>query len=121
KLPLSANGKINRRALPEPNESNVLTTATIVAPRTATEERLAQVLCSLLDTKRISMEDDFFQLGGHSLLGTQLVARIREVFGVAVNLRLVFESPTIAALAEEIDKLAVHARPNKFSVVTGGS
>ena len=76
-----------------------------ISPRNATEERLAHIVAPLLRLDRVSVDGDFFKLGGHSLLGTQLIARLRDAFGVRIRLRLLFESPTIAALALEVDRL----------------
>jgi len=76
-----------------------------VAPRTPIEERLAATLALLLDLDRVSVEDNFFLLGGHSLLGTQLIARIRDTFGVELGLRSLFDLPTISKLSGQIEML----------------
>ncbi|MDY7095147.1 MAG: SDR family NAD(P)-dependent oxidoreductase [Acidobacteriota bacterium] len=73
-----------------------------VAPRSPVEEQLARVWCGLLGLDRVGVHDNFFQLGGHSLLGVQLVSRMRESFGVDLSLRALFETPTVAALAETV-------------------
>ncbi len=104
-LPLNANGKIDCTALPKPDESNSSREGIYVAPRTPIEQRIAEMLGPLLGLKKVSIEDNFFMLGGHSLLGTQLIARTREAFGVKLSLRSLFESPTIAALAAEVERL----------------
>ena len=104
-LPLNANGKIDRNALPEPNVANTLREDAISTPRTEVEQRLAQLLAPLLGLDQISVDDNFFMLGGHSLLGTQLIARVRDTFGVELSLRSLFDSPTIANLALEIERL----------------
>lgn len=104
-LPLNANGKVDRGALPEPNDTNRLATNPQIGPRTATEQRLTELLAPLLELESVSVEDNFFMLGGHSLLGTQLIARIRAAFGVEVGLRTLFECPTISGLAAEVDRL----------------
>lgn len=108
-LPVNANGKIDRNALPEPSDANRLTVTTYVAPRSATEQRVTELLAPLLGIDRVSVEDNFFMLGGHSLLGTQLIARMRAAFGIELGLRALFESPTVAALAAEVDRLALIA------------
>lgn len=108
-LPLNSSGKVDRSALPEPNDENRLPANAYVPPRTATEQRLAELLAPLLEVERISVEDNFFMLGGHSLLGTQLIARMRAAFGVEIGLRTLFDSPTIAALASEVDRLILIA------------
>lgn len=104
-LPLNASGKLNRAALPKPDESNSLHDESYVAPRTAIERRIAEILAPLLGLDKVSVEDNFFMLGGHSLLGTQMIARTHEVFGVKLSLRSLFDSPTIAALATEVERL----------------
>ncbi|HYH80464.1 MAG TPA: amino acid adenylation domain-containing protein, partial [Longimicrobium sp.] len=101
-LPLTASGKVDRRALPEPD----VTAAEHVEPRTPTEVALAAIWGELLGMERVGAEDGFFALGGHSLLGTRLLSRVRDAFGVELPLRAVFESPRLAALAAEIDRLA---------------
>lgn len=106
-LPLNANGKVDRAGLPEPDDLNRLAVNPYVAARTATEERLSELLAPLLKVERVSVEDNFFMLGGHSLLGTQLIARMRAAFGVEASLRTLFECPTIAALASEVDRLVL--------------
>ena len=102
-LPLTRNGKIDRRALPEPElrQDGV----TLVEARNETERLLVGVWQEVLNVAEIGVFDDFFALGGHSLLATQLVARIPAVFGVELPLSHVFETPTVAALAEQIDTL----------------
>lgn len=104
-LPLNGSGKIDRAALPPPDESNSLREEIYVAPRRPVEQRLADIVAPLLGIEKVSVEDNFFMLGGHSLLGTQLIARTREVFGIELSLRTLFESPTIAGLAQEVERL----------------
>jgi acyl carrier protein len=74
-----------------------------VAPRTETEARLAEFVAELLKVERVGVEDNFFELGGHSLLATQLISRVREQFKVEVPLRALFEHPTVAGLAADVD------------------
>ncbi len=104
-LPLNPSGKVDRSALPAPNAENMLRDSCFVAPRTPIEERLAATLALLLDLDRVSVEDNFFLLGGHSLLGTQLIARIRDTFGVELGLRSLFDFPTISELSGQIEML----------------
>src|SRR5438132_4870050 len=104
-LPLTSNGKVDRAALPEPNAENTLRDEEFVAPRTPVENRLAAILSSQLNLSEVSVNDNFFLLGGHSLLGTQLIARIRGAFGVELGLRTLFDTPTIAELSTEIERL----------------
>ncbi len=95
-LPLGPNGKVDRRALPDPDE---LAGARYVAPRTALEEVLAGLCAEVLQLEAVGAHDDFFDLGGNSLLVTQYVARIRENLDRALPLSAVFEAPTVAGLA----------------------
>ena len=106
-LPLNSSGKVDRATLPAPDAENTLHDTSFVAPRTPIEERLAVTLASLLDLDRVSVEDNFFLLGGHSLLGTQLIARIRDTFAVELSLRSLFDLPTISKLSEHIEALIV--------------
>jgi amino acid adenylation domain-containing protein len=114
KLPTTPNGKVDRSALPEPDLDNTLRDESFVAPRSATEMRLATILSSLLNLTEVSVNDNFFLLGGHSLLGTQLIARIRSTFGVDLTLRALFESPTIVELSSEIEN-SIIARVESMS------
>jgi thioesterase domain-containing protein len=99
-LPLTPNGKLDRRALPDPQAP---AEAGYVAPRTPTEQVLADAWAALLRVERVGATDDFFALGGHSLLATRVAARVRDAFGVELPLRAVFRSPMLAALAADID------------------
>ncbi|HSU14717.1 non-ribosomal peptide synthase/polyketide synthase [Longimicrobium sp.] len=101
-LPLTRNGKVDRRALPDPATD---ASGDYVPPRTQTEEVLASVWAELLGVERVGADDGFFALGGHSLLATRVVSRVREAFGVELPLRATFEQPTLSALAAEIDRL----------------
>ena len=103
KFPLTSNGKIDRRRLPEPDRSNTVTRSGFAAPQTSTEETLARLWGEVLGLEQVGRYDNFFELGGHSLLATRLVARIRQAFKVDLSLRRLFEAPTIAAVADFID------------------
>jgi amino acid adenylation domain-containing protein len=106
-LPLTRNGKLDRAALPAPDLENTLANEAFTAPRTPIEKRLAVIVCSLLELEQVSANDNFFLLGGHSLLGTQLIGQVRGTFGVELALRTLFDSPTIEQLAFEIERLVV--------------
>jgi amino acid adenylation domain-containing protein len=99
-FPLSTNGKVDRNALPLPEIGSQEREVTFVAPRDAREQQLAQVWSEVLRVNPISIHDNFFDLGGHSLLIMQVLSRLRERFGMQVTVREVFERPTIAEIAE---------------------
>ncbi|MCF2150416.1 Non-ribosomal peptide synthetase [Desmonostoc muscorum LEGE 12446] len=103
-LPLTANGKIDRRALPAPEASSE-STEKYVAPRTAIEEILALIWTQVLKVERVGIHDNFFTLGGHSLLATQLISRVRTNLKVELPLRSLFAAPTIAQLSQNIQQL----------------
>ena len=100
-LPLTANGKLDRRALPVPHTA---TSSDLEIPVTPTEELLASLWQGLLKVKSVGRSDNFFELGGHSLLATQLVTRIRDIFGVEVPVRKIFEQNILSELAKEINQ-----------------
>ncbi|HEX7240513.1 MAG TPA: amino acid adenylation domain-containing protein, partial [Longimicrobiaceae bacterium] len=102
RLPLNANGKVDRRALPAPEQG---AGAEYVAPRTPVEEVLAGIWEEVLRLERVGAEESFFELGGHSLLATQVISRVRTAFGVEVPLKALFEAPTVAGLAGRIEAL----------------
>ena len=99
-LPLTLNGKVDRAALPRP----ALPGDSYIAPRNSLEEMLARIMAEVLKLERIGIEDDFFQLGAHSLLGAQVVARVRDEFGVELKLLDVFDAPTVAELGQKIEQ-----------------
>ncbi len=104
KLPLNANGKLDRQALPEPEQA--ASQKAYIAPRTATEQAIAEVWAEVLrrDKSKISAEDNFFDLGGHSLLATQVVSRLRQRFLVEIPMRAIFDRPSVSGLAEAVER-----------------
>lgn len=109
-LPVNANGKVDRRALPPPTWTHVSDVG--ASASTATEAALLQIWTDLLGHPRMGAHDNFFELGGHSLLATRVVSRIRDTFGVDIPLRAIFEANTVALLATRIDQERLaRARP----------
>jgi acyl carrier protein len=100
-LPLTASGKTDHKELPAPEPSDGQ--ATYEAPRTPTERTVTAIFAETLQLDRVGIDDDFFDLGGHSLLAAQLVARVRSAFGVEIPVRQLFETRTVAGLANCID------------------
>jgi acyl-coenzyme A synthetase/AMP-(fatty) acid ligase/aryl carrier-like protein len=103
RMPLTPNGKIDRASLPEPTADNIQPAREFAAPSTETEKTLAALWCDLLKIESIGRDDSFFDLGGESLLVMRAVSLMRKTFGVDVQLRTLFERPTLAELAEVID------------------
>jgi acyl carrier protein len=104
-LPLTANGKLDKSALPEPNERNALDRKAHRAPQTPTEQHLVEIISQILGREDVGVDDNFFLIGGHSLLGTQIVLRAREDFGVELTLLHLFQAPSIGMLATTIEQL----------------
>ncbi len=105
-LPLTRNGKVDRKALPAPDMSQLQDT--YVAPETETEKRLCEIWQDILGLKQVGVSDNFFRLGGHSLLATRLVSNIEGQWNVMVPLRIIFEKPSVESLAIFIDKQQEH-------------
>ena len=102
-LPLSPNGKVDRQQLPQPDHTRPQLAARLVAPRTEIQELIAQIWREILKVKNLDIHDNFFEVGGHSLLAVQVVSRLREAFNREIPLRVLFESPTIYGLASCIE------------------
>jgi amino acid adenylation domain-containing protein len=120
-LPLTPSGKVDRRALPDPGDVGIVEGDGFVAPRTPVEEALANIWQLLLGVDRVSVHDNFFALGGHSLMATQVVSRVREELQVEMDLRELFGAPTVAELAEVIfRKLAEEAPAEELNGSAGG-
>ncbi|HXT39726.1 MAG TPA: amino acid adenylation domain-containing protein [Candidatus Angelobacter sp.] len=107
KMPLTPNGKVDRAALPLPNLTRQDSGKNYTAPRTTTEETLVAIWKSVLGLDKVGVDDSFFDLGGHSLLVTQVLTRVREAFQVELPMRRFFETPTIAELADAVEDALV--------------
>ncbi|MGH7828769.1 MAG: amino acid adenylation domain-containing protein, partial [Candidatus Binatia bacterium] len=103
-LPLTPTGKVDRRALPAPDQTRPELEQEFVAPQTRIEEVLAGIWSEVLGIEQIGIFDNIFELGAHSLLATGVISRVRAALGVTLTLQNLFEAPTVAALAERIDK-----------------
>jgi amino acid adenylation domain-containing protein len=119
RLPLTSNGKIDRKALPAVTYEDVQPAQNLVEPRTDTEKAVAAIWTQLLNVHAIGINDDFFEHGAQSLVAIRAVSRIRDVFGVDLSLRNLFERPTVAGLAEVIDGLSWVAKGNPASSHAG--
>ncbi|WP_120275620.1 non-ribosomal peptide synthetase, partial [Mycobacterium lehmannii] len=113
-IPITAHGKIDRAALPEPD---IDSGAVFREPADGTERRIADLFAELLERDRIGADDSFFDLGGHSLLATKLVAGVRSAFNVDIGVREVFELGTVAALAQRIDSSSTDGGPTRPRLV----
>jgi surfactin family lipopeptide synthetase A len=102
-LPLTPAGKVDRRALPLPDRTRPDLDSTFVAPRTETESLIAKIWSQILGVEQVGVYDNFFDLGGHSLMATQILSRLRNTANVEIPLRAMYEAPTVAYLAEAVD------------------
>ena len=107
-LPMTANGKLDKAALPAPTSENLIPNRSAVASAGegagSVPAKIAALVASLLNAPSVAVDDNFFMIGGHSMLGVQLVARIRDMFGVKLTLRQLFSAPTVAALSSEVTR-----------------
>ena len=114
KMPRSVNGKLDRLALPNPSPENILEDESFEAPQSPVEEHLASFLATLVGVPQVGREANFFTLGGHSLMGAQLIAKVRSTFGVDLPLRSLFEEPTVRGMSAEIERL-IYAKVSAMS------
>ncbi|WP_258551447.1 phosphopantetheine-binding protein, partial [Nostoc sp. ATCC 53789] len=103
-FPLAPSGKVDRRALPAPDLTQLQSEGDFVAPSTPVEEMLAGIWAEVLGIEKIGIHDNFFELGGHSLLATRVISKLRQVFQVELPLRSLFEKSTVGQLAQEIER-----------------
>ncbi|MGM0439762.1 MAG: amino acid adenylation domain-containing protein [Chlamydiota bacterium] len=116
-MPLTHNGKIDRKKLPKPKAADLTALSEMVVPRNEIEESLAEIWQEILKLERVSVKDHFIKLGGHSLLAAQVVHKINRRFQLALPLKVIFEKPTIELLAHEVaDELSCTASEGKAGI-----
>jgi acyl carrier protein len=101
-LPVNANGKLDRGALPAPSHARPQMARSYAEPETPVQQTLASIWGQVLAVDRVGVDDDFFDLGGHSLLGVKMLARVQDTLGVEINLARLFDSSTVRELAEAV-------------------
>jgi hypothetical protein len=99
-IPITANGKIDRKRLPAAETAGRRLEQEYVGPRTAVEEIMVGIFEEVLNLDRVGVHDDFFEIGGHSLLATRVISRVRSTFGMEIGVKSVFDATTVAKLAE---------------------
>ena len=104
-MPLTPNGKLDKRRLPIPDALGLDLPSEYVPPRTPAEETMADIWARVLGRERVGVESDFFTIGGHSLLAMRVVSQVREAFRISLPVRTLFEAPTVASLVERIELL----------------
>lgn len=117
-LPLTPHGKVDRRSLPAPPKFGSEPIKDFVAPRTVAETALAEIWAEVLDLKQVGIHDNFLDLGGHSLKAMQIVSRIRQTFFMEIPLRSLFETPTIAEIADLLQRRAAQAGTQKIPILS---
>lgn len=106
-IPRRPSGKVDRRALPSPNDHSSGQSTAIIPPRNDAEETLVRIWTDVLGSEEISVHDNFFEIGGNSLLVNRVVSRARETFDIELTLRDLFEAPTIARFAEHVEQTLI--------------
>ena len=117
-IPLTPNGKVDRKALPDPE--GTMATGAYIAPRNETESKLTEIWQELLEMENVGMTDDVFELGGHSLLAMRLVSVIRKTFETELQINDVFSYPTISSLGAYLDEQNKGALPPDHSINANG-
>jgi hypothetical protein len=123
-LPLTPSGKVDRKALVPPEGASHVAAEAYVAPRTAAESVIAEIWCSLLGANAVGVHDNFFEIGGHSLLLVRFAARVRDVFQISLTLKQIFDHPTVAGVVEELarvcgDRIVVDETATVYLSVAG--
>jgi acyl carrier protein len=114
-LPLTPNGKVDWQSLPAPGRAGA--EKPYVAPRMAIEEILARMFADVLAVEQVGIDDNFFELGGHSLMATRLLSRMREAFPLELPLRAIFETPTVAGLAQLVEEGLLRAEKHEATAI----
>ena len=115
RLPLTPNGKVDRRRLPGPKGAHRIHGESYVAPRNEIERIIAHIWQEVLKIEQVGIHDNFFEVGGHSLLAMQVIGRLRSILELEIPLRTLFEQPTLEGLGQSIDNWLTTAFPDKFS------
>ena len=116
RFPLTANGKVDRGALPAPDSSRPDFAGAFIAPRNSVEEVLAQIWADLLEIECVGVNDNFFNMGAMSLLAIRVISRVRQAFGIELPLIALFENPTLVGLAAQVDQLKIVGNtPNEMA------
>ncbi|MGK7905411.1 MAG: amino acid adenylation domain-containing protein [Hormoscilla sp.] len=118
KIPLTPNGKVDRRSLPAPDTLSLWQSANFVPPSTPTEQVLAALWAEVLGLEQVGIHDSLFELGGHSLLIPQIISQVRDALSVELSVRCLFESPTVASLAKSIEAIQEEAEGDKADAIT---
>jgi acyl carrier protein len=113
-LPLNPNGKVDRNALPAPLNEPASSDTAFASPQSGMETGLAKIWAELLQVEHVGIDDNFFRLGGHSLLALQVMARVRDTFKVDLPLKILFEFPTIRALAVALTRFSSQPSANSM-------
>jgi acyl carrier protein len=101
-FPINTNGKVDIKNLPKPKKLNVETKTEFIVPRSDLEKSIAEIVAEILNVEKVGINDNFFELGGHSILAIKVITKVRETFGVEVQLKSLFENPTIIGLSEAV-------------------
>ncbi|MEG4595033.1 amino acid adenylation domain-containing protein [Microcoleus sp. F8_C2] len=117
-LPVTPNGKVDRKSLPAPDLNSLIQKAHFVAPRTPTEQLLASIWAKVLGVEKVSINDNFFESGGHSLLATQLLSKVSHTFGLHLPLSKLFEAPTVADISSYIEAISWATQNSETSTTT---
>ena len=117
RMPLTSNGKVDRKALPEPDSQRPELAESYVAPRTQVEQQISEIWSSMLGIDLVGVNDNFFELGGHSLLATQLASAVRKTFQIELPLHVIFDSPTVAEMAEHVSAISSTEHESSVEVI----